>query len=238
MEERKQFGIGLQQSNWERSLYAEAQAVQEERGLSPIMLPGYIRSEVVMPATTTGFTFPIRSDESFNGQAVQNQESRLNINDAFYMTHLSVMFYTFITATGNPARVRAALQTFPNTTVFTTNAPEVEAMYNGSLSLKVDSTTFIDRLDMNAFRFSEYAQQGLLVFTASTNGSNVWRNSEMFKMITSPLVRLNGAGKNEFALTFPDTVASNLVAGSSLGAVLYLRGWKAQNGGAFRPGSR
>jgi len=233
------FMPGVPMTSAERTLYAQAMATQRARGLNPIMTPGYIRSEAVLPAITTGWSFAIRADQTFNGQAIQLQEQRLDINDAFYILGISVMFYQFVTATANPARVRAALQTFPNNKVFTTNAVEVEAMYNGKFALKVDNTTYLRALDMNAFRYVASQEQGLAASSVATTGvvsNNPWEQDKMFRPITTPLIRLNGSGRNEFTVTCPDTITTTTVALNSTCAVLYLRGWSADNGGSMRPG--
>lgn len=215
-----------------RTIYAEAIARQKRWGLSPIMLPGFLRSEVVLDIDQQ-VQFPIRSDETANGQPVQKQERRLNINDAFYPTEFSVMFYTFVTATGNPARVRAPLQTFENGSVFGANAPEVGAAYRGVLGLQVDSTTIIPALDMDSFRYVDQAQQGVAGALR-----NAWEGDKAFRSITDPLIRLNGPGDNRLVVTFPDSLDFTLVAGSNVVAVLYMRGWIAQNGGGFRPAQK
>jgi len=200
-------------------------------------LPGYIRSEVIL-GQQNQVRFPIRTDETANGQAVFATERRLDINDAFYIKHYSVMFYQYVTATAG-ARARAKLHTFPNLVAFGLNAPEVDGAYNGNISLRVDDRVYIDAMDMARFRNVGAAQEGLAVSTAAANNlyqADAWQQNDAFANETDPLVRLNGPGKNLFTLNFPDQLDFTKVAGSTCVAVLYLRGWQSQNGGGFRSG--
>lgn len=200
-------------------------------------LPGYIRSEVQLLGTTNSFTFAIGTNETANGQAVQNFENRLNINDAFYITHFGVMFYQTLTADGVPGRARARMETFPNEFVFGTNTPSIAAAYNGKLALRVDDTVYMDSLDMLRFQNAQTAQKGQAVSTVATVGitnQSAWSQDEAFMLSVDPLVRLNGPGKNIFTVTLPDAVNFAILAGSQVTSVLYLRGWLSQNGGGFR----
>lgn len=202
-------------------------------------LPGYIRSEVVL-GTQNEISFAIGTNEQANGQTIAATENRLNINDAFFVTHYSVGFMTFATAT--PAeRPRASIHQFPNTQVFGLNAPSIQGAYNGKLSLRVDDRVYVDSMDMMRFYNAGTAQQGLAVSTAATNNAyfaDAWDNVGGFAHETDPLVRLNGPGKNIFRVSLPDTMNFGLVAGQSVVAVLYLRGWLSQNGGGFRATGR
>lgn len=198
-------------------------------------LPGYIRSEVVL-GTQNEISFAIGTNEQANGQTIFSTENRLNINDAFFITHWAVGFYTYATATTG-ARARARIHQFPNTSVFGLNAPEVAGAYNGKLSLRVDDRVYVDGMDMMRFYNAGTAQQGLAVSTAATNNAyfaDAWDNVGGFANETDPLVRLNGPGKNIFRIALPDTMNFTQVVGSNVVAVLYLRGWLSQNGGGFR----
>lgn len=199
-------------------------------------LPGYIRAENVL-GVQNNIQFEIAENVQVAGQAQSPVENRLRQNDAFYVTHYSVMFYTFVTATGNPARAAARLQTFPNLDVFGLNTPSVVAAYNGKLSLRVNDTVYMDSLDMTRFMNAHSAQEGLAVSAVAVTGvmdTSDWSQNDMFAHLIDPLVRLNGMFNNRFAIQLPDNVSFSLVAGSSVAAVLYLRGWLMQNGGGQR----
>jgi hypothetical protein len=208
---------------------------QNEGLKNAIMLPGYLRAEVVL-GVQNEIAFAVGENVQVAGQPVSATENRLQMNDAFYITHYSVMFATWVTATAG-ARVRAGLHTFANGAVFGLNAPSVEGAYNGRLSLRVDDTVFMDSMDMLRFKAAGTAQEGLAVSTAATNNAYTesrFINSEAFAQETDPLVRLNGMSRNQFRIALPDTLDFGLVVGSSVSAVLYLRGWLAQNSGAAR----
>lgn len=201
-----------------------------------VPLPGYLRSENVLSVQTT-IPFEIKDNALLPGQAIGPSEHRLKQNDAFYVTHYSVMFYSFPTAGGAAARARARLHSFPNDAVFGLNAPSLAGSYNGYLQLRINETVFFDALDMNRFLFAEQAQQGLAVSTAGANNAyfnDAARQSESFANLTAPLVRLNGQFNNQFQVQLPDNISFQLVAADTVVAVLYLRGWSMQNGGGTR----
>lgn len=198
-------------------------------------LPGYIRSEVAL-GVQNEISFAIGTNEQANGQTISATENRLNINDAFFITHYSVGFLTFTAATPT-TRQRAPIHQFPNTQVFGLNAPSLQGAYNGKLSLRVDDRMYVDSMDMMRFYNASTAQQGLAVSTAASNNAyfaDAWDNVGGWAHETDPLVRLNGPGKNIFRVALPDTMDFTLVAGQTVVAVLYLRGWLSQNGGGFR----
>ena len=212
-----------------RALLAEIVRTNTAQGLNnAIQLPGYLRSEVTL-GSTNSIDFAIGVNEQANGQPVVPTENRLRINDAFFVTHFSLMFYTFTTADGVGGRARARMRTFDNTTIFGLNAPSVRAAYNGKLSLRVDDTVFIDSLDANRFYTVGLAQEGVGGAVADQ-----YINPEMFALETDPLVRLGGPQSNRLTLTLPDSVNFGLVVGQTVVAVAYLRGWLSQNGGAMR----
>lgn len=220
-----------------RALLAEISQLNAANGYDKAtQLPGFLRTEAIL-GIQNSVEFAIRSDESFNGQAINSTENRLQINDAFFIEHYGLAFYKFATAGGKAARARAALETFGNGFVFGLNAPEVEAAYNSRLALRVDSEVFIDSMDTARFRNVQTAQKGTAVSSVAVTGiqsASAWSQNEMFAHETDPLVRLNGPGRNQFTLTFPDNLDFTLVAGESVVAVLYLRGWLSQNGGGMR----
>lgn len=206
-----------------------------------IQLPGYLRSEVILGAGQNSVTFPIRTDEAVPGQVVASTENRLNLNDAFYPTHYGVMFYDYLT-TGTAAavalaRATARLQTFANDDVFAGNVGAVSAAFAGKLALRVDSTVYMDSLDMQRFVNARLAQQGTAISSVAVTGvlnQNDWSQNEMFMESVDPLVRLNGPSRNLFTVTFPEPLTFTAVADHAVVIVLYLRGWLSQNGGAQR----
>ncbi len=225
-----------------RALLAEIERMNAGLGLrNAIQLPGYLRSEVVL-GQQNEITFRTGTNEPNNGGAgIFATENRLDINDAFFVTHYGLYFYKFTTAAGNAARSRARLHSFPNATVFGANAPELEGAYNGKLSLRVDDTVFIDSMDVRRFYNARTAQQGVAVSTAASNNAYTaddWSGAEMFANETDPLVRLNGPGKNVIRVALPDTMNFGLVPTETIVAVCYLRGWLSQNGGGFRATGR
>lgn len=213
--------------------------INENRRLgfaNAIQLPGYLRSEVAL-GTTNRIDFAIGVNEQADGQAIVPTENRLRINDAFFVTHWSLMFYKYTTSGGVAARSRARLHTFDNAAVFGANAPSLLAAYNGKMSLRVNDRVYVDSMDAMRFYAVGTAQEGVEVSTGATNPAYVadhFINSEAFALETDPLVRLDGAGANRLSLTLPDSVVFTNVGTETVVAVAYLRGWLSQNGGSLR----
>lgn len=193
--------------------------------------PGYLRSEVVLGAAQNQVTFEMAANQN-NGQAISPTENRLKVNDAFYPTHYGVFFYTYTTATAR-TRYLAQLQSFGNDAVFGLNAPEVDGSYNGFLSLRVNDRVYFDSVDMLRFKYVTPAQEGLAVSTAASNNAyfqSGW-NTDILPDMADPLVRLNGQFSNKFTVTFPDSLDFTKVAGQTMVAVMFTRGWLVQNAG-------
>jgi len=200
-----------------------------------IPTPGYLRSEFVLGAAQNQVTFEMAANQNNPGQQLSPLENRLKMNDAFYPTEYSVFFYTYTTATAS-TRLRAQLQSFGNTGGSGLNAPEIDGAYNGALALRVNDRVYFDSVDMLRFKYVGEAQQALAVSTAATLNSyfsSEWNTGNMPDM-ADPLVRLNGQYSNKFTATFPDSLDFTKVAGQTVVAVMYTRGWLAQNAGTGR----
>lgn len=230
-----------------RALLVEAMERQMRRGISPLMQEGYILSTVKLNgagASQTNVEFALGSDETAKGAAVQPWESRLKINDAFYMTHMAIFFSTYTesatAATEQTNRAQARFHQFANTNVFgATNTPFIEAAYKGKFILSIDEVTFIQGLDMKAFQFGGNMQQGLAVsaaMAANTVDQSTWENERGWKQMTDPMLRFNGPANTKPSITFPIPI---VIAGTNVGVDVhfYARGWKAANGGQFRAGN-
>ena len=220
-----------------RALLAEIDQMNREvyKLTNATQLPGYIRSEVEL-GIQNEIVFKIGSNEQANGQTIKATENRLDINDAFFVTHYGV-FFGYVDTTDPANRGAMRLHSFPNAAVFdAANNGALETCYNGKLSLRVDDRVFIDSMDMMRFLNASTAQQGLEVSTGATTPAylqSAWSQSDAFAHEVDPLVRLNGPGKNIFKVQLPNSW--DFTAGhDTIVAVLYLRGWLSQNGGGFR----
>lgn len=170
-----------------------------------------------------------------DGQADAN-ERRLAITDAFTVTSLAVVIYKQAAA---PAKISAGvLDTFPNPLIYTAagEAAALQGLYNGFLSVRVNSVVYIDSLDVYRFYRVGVAQAGVETTTTPSGyvQSEYSRGDYPFYSLT-PGIRLSGATKNELSLTLPESVAMGGAGGTTNRVVLYLRGFLEQNGAQFQP---
>lgn len=215
------------------------QAAERELGPknSVIAYPGYLRSETLL---TTGQScdFSILANQSNNGQEIGGTEQRLQQNDAFFITKMAVMLYAAAATAGQPAtqsaRASARLQQFPNSLIFNANGDACVGFFNGRLTIKQNEKIFCRDTDIWSMQYADTAQQGQLVFTASTVDSNAIDYERSFRQSLDPMFRLNGQSNIEANIQFPTGLDFTGETGQSVYAVLYLKGWRAQNFGIAR----
>ena len=224
----------------QRAAYEFIMAQSKRLGLQNVLAyPGYLRSEALL-GIGQSIDFDILANQTQNGQAIGGTENRLQQNDAFYVSSMAVMLYTVAAAGGagtaatQAARAAARLQQFPNTTVFTTNAPAAVGFFNGKLTIKQNEKIFCRDHDLYSLQYADTAQQGQLVFTASNVDQNAFDYSKAFQNVLDPMFRLNGQSNIEANIQLPAQLDFTTVTDVSVYAVLYLKGWRAQNGGLAR----
>jgi hypothetical protein len=201
-----------------------------------ITTPGYLRLETLLAtsgAATSLNTITFNTlDTSGTKQAT---ERRLKLSDTFTITNAS--FYVgagAATAVGAPTAVeqsREQLHTFPNIAVAGIGAesPQIEALYNGFLSLRIDTTTFLDSIPMRQFYRVGDVQQG----TITATGGNVankssWLSSMYGSTPMLPTIELNGQSNIEWSITLPTSVPYTQPAATFTNAVLILEGFLNQ----------
>ena len=226
--------------------FNRAQAVQQEKAAlyaqaGVITTPGYLRLEVSLTGTTNLVAFQVRDAQ---GGSQHVTERRLKVSDTF--TIMSGAFYIGKAAVTAPATVPTNLQyatqslhTFANPQVFTggSAAVNLQSLYNSYLSVRVDSTVFIDSMPMLNFYRVATSQQGV----GSSAANNVpiqadeWPLSMYGNRDWTPTIELNGLANTEININLPTSV--NLVAGANTYenvAVLYLNGFLNQGGASVQ----
>ena len=202
-----------------------------------ISTQSYLRLEAVL-GTQGNVTFPVLLNE---GQANAN-ERRLSITDAFTITSLAIVIYK--QASGGKISA-GVLDTFPNPLVYSGGgeAAALMAIYNGYLSVRVNSVVYIDSLDAYRFYRAGVAQEGVIVSQTATPTTSPYVASEYsrgdypFYSLT-PSIRLSGATKNEITLNLPESVAMGGAGGTVNRVVCYVRGFLEQNGAQFQPAGK
>lgn len=218
--------------------FSRKQAIFNEKaamyaGSGSITTPGYLRLETLAPASAVSqFNFNTL-DTSGTKTAT---ERRLKLADTFTVT--DVAFYIgYGAATANaPTAAQYSSQklaTFPNprTAAFNLKDDELEAIYNGYLTLRVDTTTFIDSIPMRQFYRVGTSQEGVAVSTTATTGvigANEFPLSMYGRTELLPTIELNGQSNIEWSITLPNATDCSGATGNFVNLVLILTGFLNQ----------
>ena len=194
-----------------------------------ITTPGYLRLEQTAPNSAVS---------TFNFQTLQTSgvatstERRLKLADTFTITDIS-FYIGNVEATAYVSTqeeyAKQTLHTFPNPTVFTTKADELEAIYNGFLTLRVDTTTFLDSVPMKQFYRVGTSQQQ----TAAANIPQVQRDEFPLSMYGRtdllPTIELNGQSNIEWSVNLPTAInCAGAAATQNINLVVILQGFLNQ----------
>ena len=185
-----------------------------------ITTPGYLRLETGQcPSVATSIWNFNTLDTSGTKTAT---ERRLKLSDTFTVTEIAFYIGTGTMAGTAPTAseyAKQALSTFPNPQVAaigtgaTSKADELEAVYNGYLSLRIDTTTFLDSVPMRQFYRVGTSQLGVLGATGGTAvQANEWTTQMYGRAELLPTIELNGQANIEWAINMPN--AENLAAQS------------------------
>lgn len=191
-----------------------------------IITPGYLRSEQVL-GTQNQVNFPILVNE---GTAPRSTERRLGISDAFVITDLGIRIGRLTGAAPEATPGPIQLESFVNPAVFTVAGERaaLNTFYNGALSVKVGSITYIEALDLLRFQHVGTAQRGMTLFTASTYGASEQHGlSDLADIV--PTIMFSGQEKNVVQVTLPESAAMGAAAPIANVAVFYARGFLCQN---------
>jgi hypothetical protein len=220
--------------------FSRKQAVFNEKasqyaGQGVITTPGYLRLEQSLATAATSLS-QINFNTLDTSGVKLSTERRLKLADTFTITDISFYLGTGTSAvTGAPTGAEAAvekLNTFPNvgvTAIGATNAGILEAVYNGFMSLRVDTTTFLDSIPMRQFYRVGDVQAGLITATGGvTTQNSSWPLSMFGRTELLPTIELNGQSNIEFGITLPAPVSYTPVSGNFVTAVIVLNGFLNQ----------
>ena len=197
-----------------------------------ITTPGYLRLETVAPsAAQSVFNF-----NTLDTSGVKTAtERRLKLADTFTITDIS-FYLGYGSATADaPTAAQFATQkltTWPNpqiTEIGATQAANLEAIYNGYLSLRIDTTTFLDSIPMRQFYRVGTSQQGVLGGTGGTAvQANEWPLAMYGKNELLPTIELNGQANIEFSINLPNATDCSGASTYFVNLVLILQGFLNQ----------
>ena len=178
------------------------------------------------------------SFDVLNNQGSQTvNEKRLAITDSFVISAVSFMFYTHATNVAN-SQEKSTLHTFPDSNVFAGvgEAASIQGFYNGFASIRVNSTVYLDSLDLYRFYRVGVAQQGVeTTTTPSTYLRSQWDGGDYGFYSLTPSIELSGATKNEIVVSLPSNLTVTPAANHETYIVCYLRGFLRQNNAQFNP---
>ena len=224
--------------------FSRKQAVFNEKasqyaGQGVITTPGYLRLEQSLATGATSLS-QINFNTLDTSGVKLSTERRLKLADTFTITDISFYLGTgTAAAVGAPTGAEAAvmkLNTFPNggvAAIGTTNNGILESIYNGFMSLRVDTTTFLDSIPMRQFyRVGDVAtgvaqSTGVAAAAGFLNVSS-WPLSMFGRTELLPTIELNGQSNIEFGITLPAPVTYTPVASTFVTAVIVLNGFLNQ----------
>lgn len=205
-----------------QAVFNEKASMYARQGV--ITTPGYLRLESLAPNSAT---------QTFNWQTLQTSgtqtptERRLKLADTFTITDIG--FYLGLA--GATAHVptadqyaQASLNTFPNpdTNVFgSAAATALEAVYNGFISLRIDTTTFLDSIPVRQFYRVGTSQQQTAAANVPQILRNEWPLSMYGKTELLPTIELNGQSNIEWSLNLP-TATNCAITGGAKAVVMTL----------------
>jgi len=217
-----------------QAVFNEKAAQYASQGV--ITTPGYLRLETLLSTIGTATSLNTINFNTLDTSGTkQPTERRLKLSDTFTITNVS--FYIGGAASGTVAaptaieQAKEELHTFPNTQVACIGAmsDELEAVYNGFLSLRIDTTTFLDSIPMRQFYRVGDVQQGTITATGGNTGNKSTWLSNMFGTVPMlPTIELNGQSNIEWSITLPTSVPYTQPALTFTNAVLVLEGFLNQ----------
>jgi hypothetical protein len=194
-----------------------------------IVTPGYLRSEAVL-GNQNSINFPILVNE---GAQPRVTERRLGISDTFVITHLGIYIAKELGADAYPA-AGAQLESFVNIYTFTGAVEQsaLKALFNGNLSVKVGSITYIEAVDLFRFRHVSTAQGGMDQLAATPYGASDLTGVQNLADIT-PTIQFSGQEKNTVVVNLPQPVDMSAAGEDKNVAIFYATGFLCQNAAPY-----
>ena len=226
----------VQATNAPRALYNELLSVYPKKNYpNRIITDSYLRLEQSIQGTVSTVSFNMLTNQGTGQQAQNVTENRLQITDRFVAASVAILIMKAGSSTSaSQSEISVAKpHTFPNGYVFTgaNEAENLQALYNSQMRITVDSTVYIQSLDVQRFYRVPTSQQNVAVSTAGSGNlinSDGWDSSSYPFSALTPTITFSGIGKNEIVITLPNS--TNLGGTSSQNfAICWIRGYLIQN---------
>ena len=174
-------------SLYSREAYLE---VKQEFDGNPIISPSFLRQEIALADGKTTYRYNFLKENT-----EPEAQKLLSRTDTFVVTHLG-MYLLSRTGTLDFAEI---LHTYPNDVVFATEAPDLEAVYNGHVDVKINNIEVFERFPTNLFRYvPETIENATNNFTMS-GGFGVADGAVELPM----RINMDGSQKNSFTIELP-----------------------------------
>lgn len=218
----------IKATNSNRAVYNDLLA-KYQGDSNVIITPSFLRLERTVSGSLSALDFYTLQTE---GNIICT-ERRLQLPDTFVVTGIG-MYISKVTSDTAALQAKKIYRSFPNPQVFTGSgeADNLQSLYNGYLSLRINSTVIIDSLPCLDFYAANQSQQG--VGSSATSNVPIQRDqlegSTTGYLPINPTVNLDGSKKIQWSLTLPNS--TDLSGTSSTNVVaLSLKGFLVQNGG-------
>ena len=188
-----------------------------------VLSQSFLRTEVSLNNNRTLYKFPVLVNDNF--VPVTNTSKLLNLQDAFYVSELALLFAAPSSATDTAF----PLLTYPNSTQFSTaQADSLYTFYNGIMTLTVNNRQIVPAWDLYRHYYAPQQQQTTDAdYTTSTINYVDQNDASSYGFVpVEPGLVLVGSKQNQLQVQLPAALAS--VAANSR-AVLVFRGHLAQN---------
>lgn len=206
-----------------------------------VVTPGYLRLE--SGAFSTAATSQVTFQTLATSGTQTPTERRLKLADKFTVTGYCLYIGHGLATSYAPTAAQYSVQqlsTFPNPQVVAFQGGNVAsnhmAMYNGFLSLRIDSTTFIDSVPNYQFYRAGTSQQGVGSTAASNQAvqRDEWPLALYGRNEALPSIDLDGKANIEWTVTLPQATDLRAASGSFTQLVLILTGFLNQGASGMK----
>lgn len=180
-----------------------------------VLSQSFLRTEVSLNTTSTLYQFPVLVNDNF--VPVTNTSRLLQLQDAFYVSELALLFAAPSSATDTTF----PLVTYPNATQFpgANEADSLYSFYNGVMTLTVNNRVILPNWDLYRHYWVGQTQEAAPILDQNDGSASGFVPVE-------PGLVLVGSKQNQLQVQLPAALAA-VTANSR--AVLIFRGHLAQN---------
>ncbi len=192
-----------------------------------VLSQSYLRSELALSTTKTLYQFPILvNDNSQVAGGNYNTTNLLQLQDAFYVSHIGLFFAKPSSSTDTTFQ----LVTYPNASIFSSSntASSLYSFYNGAMSITVNNRQIVPSLDL--YRFYQVPQTQTTANADYTSSAISYKDqqdgSSSALYPIEPGIVFSGSKQNIVQIQIPASLAA---VESNSRVVLYFSGHLGQN---------